>query len=152
MPVCVPVPCVAATCTWKLAGWPKLVDDGVAPRVIVGLSLTTVKLTVVVEEPRFSADYLDPSKRSIGNSVQVEFRGGEWTEKVTVEYPIGHRRRRAEGMPLLLAKFEENLRSRFPPPAVSRVLELCADQERLERTPVSNFVALFVPETGDQRT
>src|SRR5262249_39760683 len=61
--------------------------------------------TVVTEDPRFTADYLDPAKRSIGNAVQVVFRGGGCTEKVTVEYPIGHRRRRAEGVPLLLAKF-----------------------------------------------
>ena len=54
---------------------------------------------VVTENPRFTADYLDPAKRSIGNSVQVVFRGGQSTEKVTVEYPIGHRRRRAEGDP-----------------------------------------------------
>src|SRR5262249_44897907 len=70
---------------------------------------------VVTENPRFTADYLDPAKRSIGNSVQVVFRGGRATDKVTVEYPVGHRRRRAEGVPLLLAKFEENLRSRLAP-------------------------------------
>ncbi|MBV8677458.1 MAG: bifunctional 2-methylcitrate dehydratase/aconitate hydratase, partial [Planctomycetaceae bacterium] len=59
---------------------------------------------VVTEDARMSADYLDPAKRSIGNSVQVVFPGGQSTEKVTVEYPIGHRRRRAEGIPLLRAK------------------------------------------------
>jgi 2-methylcitrate dehydratase len=99
---------------------------------------------VVKEDPRMSADYLDPAKRSIPNAVQVVFRGGESTEKVTVEYPIGHRRRRAEGVPLLLAKFEQNLRTRLTPPAVERVLEACADQARLERTPVDEFVSLFV--------
>ena len=76
---------------------------------------------VVKEDPRMSADYLDPAKRSIANAVQVVFRGGESTEKVTVEYPIGHRRRRAEGTPLLMAKFEDNLRSRLPPEAVQRI-------------------------------
>jgi 2-methylcitrate dehydratase len=100
--------------------------------------------TVVTEDKRFTADYLDPAKRSIGNSVQVVFRGGEATEKVTVEYPIGHRCRRPEGAPLLLAKFEKNLRSRLAPGAVDRVLEACADQARLEQMPVSEFVALFV--------
>jgi 2-methylcitrate dehydratase len=98
----------------------------------------------VVEEPRFTRDYLDPAKRSIGNAVQVFFRGGRQTEKVTVEYPIGHRRRRAEGVPLLLAKFEKNLRSRLDPRAVERVLAACADAPRLERMPVSDFVALLV--------
>jgi 2-methylcitrate dehydratase len=99
---------------------------------------------VVTEDSRMSADYLDPGKRSIGNSVQVVFRGGEATEKVTVDYPIGHRRRRAEGVPLLLAKFEENLRSRLAPAPVARILDACSDQARLERMPVDEFVALFV--------
>ncbi len=99
---------------------------------------------VVTEDPRMSADYLDPAKRSIANSIQVVFRGGRSTEKVTVEYPIGHRRRRAEGIPLLLAKFETNVRSRLPPAAVERVLAACADPARLEQTPVQDFVALFV--------
>src|SRR5439155_10036856 len=96
--------------------------------------------TVVTENPKFTADYLDPVKRSIGNSVQVVFRGGQATEKVTVEYPIGHRRRRAEGVPLLWAKLEANLRSRLPSGAVDRILESCADQARLERMPVQEFV------------
>jgi 2-methylcitrate dehydratase len=99
---------------------------------------------VVTENPRMSADYLDPSKRSIGNAVQVVFRGGRSTAKVTVDYPIGHRRRRAEAIPLLLAKFEENLRSRFSPPVVDRILAGCADQGRLERMAVQEFVSLFV--------
>jgi 2-methylcitrate dehydratase len=98
---------------------------------------------VVTEDPRFTADYLDPTRRSIGNSVQVVFRGGQSTEKVTVEYPIGHRRRRAEGVPLLMAKFERNLRSRLAASAADRVLEACADQARLEQLPVSEFVALL---------
>ncbi len=99
---------------------------------------------VVKEDPRMSADYLDPTKRSIGNAVQVVFRGGESTEKVTVDYPIGHRRRRAEGIPLLLAKFEANVRTRLPAAAVGRVLDACADQAKLERLPVADFVSLFV--------
>src|SRR5512142_374506 len=61
---------------------------------------------VVTEDARMSADYLDPARRSIGNSVQVMFRDGRSTEKITVDYPIGHRRRRTQGIPLLLAKFE----------------------------------------------
>jgi 2-methylcitrate dehydratase len=100
--------------------------------------------TVVTENPKFTADYLDPAKRSISNSVQVVFRGGQATEKVTVEYPLGHRRRRPEGIPRLLAKFEANLRSRLPARAVERVLEVCNDQQRLERVAVDEFVALFV--------
>ena len=99
---------------------------------------------VVTENPRFSVDYLDPGKRSIGNSVQVVFRGGKSTEKVTVEYPIGHRRRRSEGIPLLLAKFEANLRTRLSPQSVERVLGACGEQARLEQMPVHEFASLFV--------
>jgi 2-methylcitrate dehydratase PrpD len=99
---------------------------------------------VVSESTRMSAHYLDPTKRSIANSVQVAFRGGQSTRRVVVEYPIGHRRRRAEAVPLLLSKFEENIRTRLSPPAVDRLLGYCADQERLERMPVPDFVALFV--------
>ena len=62
-----------------------------------------------------------------------------------VKYPIGHRRRRAEGIPLLLGKFEANLRSRLTARAVERILEACADQVRLEQTPVQEFISLFVP-------
>jgi 2-methylcitrate dehydratase len=105
-------------------------------------------LMVVKEDSRLSADYLDPEKRSLGNSVQVVFRGGEATEKVTVEYPLGHRRRRAEGIGLLLAKFERNLRSRFSAGEVERILQVCGDQARLEQTPVPEFIALFVREPG----
>jgi 2-methylcitrate dehydratase len=100
--------------------------------------------TVVAESPQFTADYLDPAKRSIGNAVQVVFRGGRSTDKVTVEYPIGHRRRRAEGVLLLLAKFEKNLRTHLLPPAAERALHACAEQMRLEQMPVQEFVALFV--------
>jgi len=99
---------------------------------------------VVTENPNFTADYLDPAKRSIGNSVQVWFRGGEATEKVTVEYPIGHRRRRAEGIPLLLAKFEKNLRSRLAPAAVESILKACADPAKLAQMAVREFMSLFV--------
>jgi 2-methylcitrate dehydratase len=99
---------------------------------------------VVTEDPKFTKDYLDPAKRSIGNAVQVLFRDGRSTDKVTVEYPIGHRRRRAEGVPLLLAKFEKNLRTRLAPPAAERVLQATADPARLEQMPVQDFVGLFV--------
>ncbi|HMB07494.1 MAG TPA: bifunctional 2-methylcitrate dehydratase/aconitate hydratase [Isosphaeraceae bacterium] len=99
---------------------------------------------VVTEDPRMSADYLDPARRSIGNSVQVMFRDGRSTEKITVDYPIGHRRRRTQGIPLLLAKFEENLRSRPLPRTVDQILESCAEQDRLEQMPVHEFVSLFV--------
>jgi 2-methylcitrate dehydratase len=98
----------------------------------------------VVENPRYSADYLDPQKRSIANSLQVFFTDGSHTEPVEVEYPIGHRRRRAEGIPLLQEKFERNLATRLSDPQCRAVVDLFADPERLEATPVDEFMALFV--------
>ncbi|HUL91626.1 MAG TPA: bifunctional 2-methylcitrate dehydratase/aconitate hydratase [Burkholderiales bacterium] len=97
-----------------------------------------------VESKRYSRDYLDPKKRSIANQLQVFFRDGTATRKVAVEYPVGHRRRRHEGIPLLEAKFRRNLARRFPDERRSSILELCRDQERLEATPVDKFIDLFV--------
>jgi 2-methylcitrate dehydratase len=98
----------------------------------------------VQENPQFTRDYLDPEKRSIGNSVQVFFADGSATEKVSVEYPIGHPRRRAEGEPLLRAKFERNLRSRIAPKNADRVLRLLQDEQMAEATPVHDLFELLV--------
>ncbi len=97
----------------------------------------------VVEEPRFSREYLEPDKRSIANAVQVFFSDGTGTERVEVQYPLGHRRRRAEGIPLLLAKFRANLAVLFPEEQVQRIVASCQDQQQLEKTPVHEFMELF---------
>jgi len=97
----------------------------------------------VVEEPRYSRDYLDPEKRSIANAVQVFFRDGSSTEMVEVEYPLGHRRRRAEGVPLLLEKCRANLAVRLPAGKVEEVMGLCLDRERLEGMAVDEFMGMF---------
>jgi 2-methylcitrate dehydratase len=99
---------------------------------------------LVVEREQFSVDYLNPAKRSIGNSVQVFFKDGTQTESVVVEYPIGHRRRRQEGVPVLLEKFERNLRGRIPARQADAILALCADRTRLEATTVNRFMDLLV--------
>jgi 2-methylcitrate dehydratase len=99
---------------------------------------------VCIENKRYSRDYLDPKKRSIANQLQIFFRDGTPTRKAAVEYPIGHRRRRREGIPLLEAKFRRNLERRFPEERREGILELCRDQKRLEATPVKDFVDLFV--------
>ncbi len=97
-----------------------------------------------IENKRYSRDYLDPKKRSIANQLQIFFRDGTATRKVAVEYPIGHRRRRQEGIPLLEAKFRTNLARRFPEKQRGAILELFRDSQRLEATPVNEFVDMFV--------
>ncbi|MGH3087998.1 MAG: bifunctional 2-methylcitrate dehydratase/aconitate hydratase [Rubrobacteraceae bacterium] len=94
----------------------------------------------VVEDERYSRDCLDPDKRSVANAVRVRFESGEETEKIEVEYPAGHRRRRAEGFPLLEEKFERNLGARFPAERVEGIASLCLDRERLEQTTVAGFM------------
>jgi 2-methylcitrate dehydratase PrpD len=98
---------------------------------------------VCVEKRQYSRDYLDPKKRSIANQLQVTFKDGTKTRKVPVEYPVGHRRRRAEGIPLLEAKFRTHLARRFSAERRNDILALCRDAERLEATPVHEFMGKF---------
>ncbi|MGK0474247.1 MAG: 2-methylcitrate dehydratase, partial [Candidatus Azotimanducaceae bacterium] len=99
---------------------------------------------VIVEDERFTTEYLEEDKRSIANAIQVIFKDGSSTEEIVVEYPIGHRRRRAEGIPLLEQKFRTNLASRFPNQQCNTIFTLCRDQTTLENTPVNRFMDLFV--------
>jgi 2-methylcitrate dehydratase len=101
------------------------------------------KMTVV-EEPSYTLDYRDENKRSIANAIQLFFQDGTTSDRIAVEYPIGHRRRRKEAIPLLLQKFETNVRSRFPAKQTQAILELCNDQKTLEQTSVQRFMDLFV--------
>ncbi|HXV10233.1 MAG TPA: bifunctional 2-methylcitrate dehydratase/aconitate hydratase [Burkholderiales bacterium] len=96
-----------------------------------------------VENRQWTRDYLDPARRSIANAIQVIFRDGSRSENVAVEYPVGHRRRRKEGVPLLEAKFRTNLARRFPAKQQRTILAACRDQARLEAMPVHEFVDLF---------
>ena len=98
----------------------------------------------VVEEPRFTREYLEADKRSIANAVQVFFTDGSSTQQVVVEYPIGHRRRRAQGIALLEEKFKSNLATRFARQRCAQIFELCNDQAQLESTPVNEFVDKWV--------
>lgn len=99
----------------------------------------------VREDPRYSREYLDADKRSIANAVQVFFADGSATDKVEVEYPIGHRRRRAEGIPVLEKKFAAALRTRFPRRQAERIVALCQDESALLATAVPQFVELLLP-------
>jgi 2-methylcitrate dehydratase len=98
---------------------------------------------VCSEEAAFTADYHDPEKRSIANSLIISFRDGSSLTE-TVEYPLGHRRRRAEGIPLLEAKFRTNLARRFTPQKQQAILDVSLNQQQLERLPVHEYVDLYV--------
>jgi 2-methylcitrate dehydratase len=99
---------------------------------------------VCVEDKQFTKDYLDPDKRSIANGITVEFKDGKKLKEVVVEYPIGHRRRRKEGIPVLIEKFKHNLSLKIAPKKAKQILALCDDRAALESTPVQDFVGLFV--------
>jgi 2-methylcitrate dehydratase len=97
----------------------------------------------VRENPQFTKDYFDPDKRYIGNAVQVWFKDGSCTEKVSIDYPIGHRKRRVEGIPVLLKKFEAALRGQLPEHRVKAILEASADPVALDAMPIQRFLGLF---------
>ncbi|RQU45540.1 bifunctional 2-methylcitrate dehydratase/aconitate hydratase [Burkholderia cenocepacia] len=100
--------------------------------------------TVCVEDPQFTQDYHDPDKRSIANALTVEFTDGSKLAEVAVEYPLGHRRRRTEGVPLLVEKFRTNLARRFPAKQQQAILDVSLDQAKLEAMPVDEYVDLYV--------
>ncbi|MCE9633816.1 MAG: bifunctional 2-methylcitrate dehydratase/aconitate hydratase [Methylophilales bacterium] len=99
---------------------------------------------VCVEKAEYTRDYLDPEKRSIANAIQIFFKDGSASDNIAVEYPIGHRRRRAEGIPELVKKFKTNLARRFPAKQQAAILDLCLNQKLLESMPVNEFVDLMV--------
>ena len=96
------------------------------------------------ENPTYTKEYLEPEKRSIANAMQVFFKDGSSTEQVEINYPVGHRRRREEGIPLLEEKFKANLATRFPAKRSAKIFDLCKDQKALEQTAVNDFMDLFV--------
>jgi 2-methylcitrate dehydratase len=98
----------------------------------------------VRENPKFTEEYYAPDKRYIGNAVQVFFRDGSHTERVAVDFPIGHRKRRAEGMPVLVRKFEAAVDARFPAKQAERIKALFAKPAALDTLPVNEFVAAMV--------
>jgi 2-methylcitrate dehydratase len=116
-------------------------EDGIAsdPRID-----SLRERVICIEDPQFTRDYHDPDKRSIANALSIELKDGKKLQEVAVEYPIGHKRRRKEGMPLLVEKFERNLARRFAPKQQKAILDLFSKTEELEQTPVKAFVDLFV--------
>ena len=100
------------------------------------------KMSVEVDE-RYTREYLEADKRSIANAVQIFYKDGTKSKKVEVEYPIGHRRRRDEGIPLLIEKFKRNLARKISPKNIAKISEICADGARLENMAFNEFSDLF---------
>ena len=99
---------------------------------------------VLKEDKRYSKDYLADDKRSIANALQIFFKDGSQTDKVEVEYPVGHRNRRQEGIPLLERKFLNSLESTYSKEHSDRIYSLCLDKEKIEQTPVNEFMEMFI--------
>ena len=98
----------------------------------------------VRENPQFTKDYFDPDKRYIGNAVQVFFKDGTSTDRVEVDFPIGHRQRRAEGIPVLKRKFVDSVSPKLAAGQWAKLNKLCADRGQLAKTAVDDFMALLV--------
>jgi 2-methylcitrate dehydratase len=98
---------------------------------------------VCVEDPVYTADYHNPEKRSIANAITVEFKDGTVFDEVAVEYPIGHARRRAEGIPLLVEKYKTNLARIYDTDRQKKIIDLCLDYDKLSNTPVNEFMDLM---------
>ena len=98
---------------------------------------------IVKEDPQFTRDYHDPDKRAIANSVQVFFKDSTHTDKIVVEYPLGHERRRKEAIPLLEKKFKANLSKKFRESKINEIFRILEDQEKLEQMSVDSFMDLF---------
>ncbi len=99
---------------------------------------------VVIEDTQYSRDYHDPEKRSIANAIQVFYKNGNSSEKIAIEYPIGHRRRREEGIPLMHSKFKENAQTRYPQSRVEKLEYLFTNHEALLNITVPEFMELLV--------
>ena len=98
----------------------------------------------IYENAKYTKEYLEPEKRSIANSLQVFFTDGTQTDAIEINYPVGHKKRRQEGIPMLEQKFKSNLRTRFPEDQCNEIFRLCANQEQLEKTSVSHFMEMLM--------
>ena len=98
---------------------------------------------VCVEDPGYTVDYHDPEKRSIANAITVEFNDGSVFDEIAVEYPVGHARRRTEGIPLLIEKYKTNLARVYDVDKQRKIIDLCLDYDKLAATPVNEFMDLM---------
>lgn len=125
--------------------WGRLTAEDYEDRIAADPRIDILREKIVCQEdPAFTRDYHDPDKRSIANALTVTFKDGSQLAEVVCEYPIGHQRRRQEGIPLLEAKFRTNLARRFPAKQQKAIFDLCADADRLLATPVNRFTDLWV--------
>jgi 2-methylcitrate dehydratase len=124
----------------------RLVADDYSDAVATDPRLDALRAKLAVREnPQFTKDYFDSDKRYIGNSVQVFFNDGSKTEKFSIDYPIGHRRRRAEGIPVLKNKFQRALAGHLPNQQVAEIVNICERADALQAMSVPEFMGLFVP-------
>ena len=98
----------------------------------------------VTENKQFTKDYFDPEKRYIGNAIQVFFDDGSSTDRIAVDYPIGHRQRREEGIPVLKSKFTDSVAGKLAAGQWQQLDTVCAERETLKAMPVDDFLALLV--------
>ncbi|MGA8278777.1 MAG: bifunctional 2-methylcitrate dehydratase/aconitate hydratase [Rhodanobacteraceae bacterium] len=123
----------------------RLVADDYGDAVAADARIDTLRAKMEVREnEHFTRDYFDPDKRYIGNAVQVFFADGTQTDKVSIDYPVGHRRRRDEGVPLLRKKFEAAIAGWFPTGRVERILEAASNAASFDAMPVRCWMELFV--------
>ena len=97
-----------------------------------------------VEDSQFTHDYHDPEKRSIANALTIEFTDGSKSPEIVVEYPVGHRRRRDEGLPLLISKYQRNLSRIFDKERCQQIEKVSLDFDRLKDVQIDEFLTLFV--------
>lgn len=123
----------------------RLVAEDYEDDVAADPRIDALRARMLVEEDKgYSRDYLESDKRSIANAIQIFFKDGSHTARVHVAYPVGHLRRREEGIPLLLAKYRANLATRFPAKRVEALYRLGQDREALAAMPVNQFMDLLV--------
>ncbi len=116
-------------------------EDKIAINLLIDKLRKKIKC---IEDKKFTHDYHNPAKRSIPNAIKTEFKDGTNLEEIICEYPIGHKRRRKEGIPLLEMKFRTNLARRFSQQKQNSILAISLDQNRLEKIPVNEYIDLYV--------
>jgi 2-methylcitrate dehydratase len=123
----------------------RLTAEDYEDRVAADPRIDALRAKMTVQEnPSFTRDYYAPDKRYIGNALQVFFKDRTWTERIQVDYPIGHRKRRAEGMPVLVKKFEASVDAHFNPKQAEAIKRMFADPRKLDALPVNEFMAGLV--------